>query len=179
MGLALPQSVIERAADVRLLVLDVDGVLTDGTLYFGESGEALKSFNIRDGHGIKMLMESGVAVAIITGRRSKMVEERARNLGIPHLIQGAEDKKTALEALVRETSVPVGACAAIGDDVLDLPVLRRVRFAVTVPDAPAIVLEHAHYVTRIAGGRGAVRELCELILSAQGQLDARLAKYLD
>ena len=172
------QAALALAQDIRLLILDVDGVLTDGTLYFGETGEALKSFNIRDGHGIKMLMEGGVAVAIITGRRSRMVEERARNLGIPHLIQGAEDKAAALAKLVEASGIPPDACAAIGDDVLDLPVLRRVRFAATVPDAPEIVLKHAHYVTKVAGGRGAVRELCELILRSQDKLDAAHAKYL-
>ena len=170
---------ITRARTVRLLILDVDGVLTDGTLYFGERGEMMKSFNIRDGHGIKMLAESGVQIAIITGRRSPMVEERARNLGIQHVYQGYEDKLTALHALTNELGLTAAQCGAIGDDVLDLPVLRRCGFAATVPDAPEIVRRHAHFVTQIPGGRGAVRELCEFILQAQGHLDALLARYLE
>ena len=109
------------AKDVRLLILDVDGVLTDGTLYFGDTGEALKSFNIRDGHGIKMLMEGGVAIAIITGRRSRMVEERARNLGIPHLIQGAEDKSAALAKLVEVSGFGRGGRVAVASHDLRRP----------------------------------------------------------
>jgi 3-deoxy-D-manno-octulosonate 8-phosphate phosphatase (KDO 8-P phosphatase) len=174
----LTVDVTERARAVRLLVLDVDGVLTDGTLYFGDAGEVLKAFNIRDGHGLKMLAQAGVPAAIITGRSAPAVAARARNLGIDLVQQGVEDKAAALAALTAQTGVAPEHCAAIGDDVLDLPVLRRVRLAATVPDAPAVVREHAHYVTRAGGGRGAVRELCELILAAQGRLDSALAPYL-
>ena len=167
-----------RAGAVRLLILDVDGVLTDGTLYVGDHGEALKAFNIRDGHGIKLLAEGGVASAIITGRTSKAVEARAANLGIKHLIQGAEDKRTALATLLQRTGLSASDCAAIGDDVLDLPILTRVAFAATVPEAPLIVREHVHYVTQTPGGRGAVRELAELILSGQGKLTGLVNRYL-
>lgn len=167
-----------RARAVRLIVLDVDGVLTDGTLYFGESAEEIKGFNIRDGHGIRMLAQAGIRCAIITGRRSRAVERRAANLGIELLIQGADDKRAAFETLCAQANIAADACAAIGDDVLDLPILRRVVFAASVPEAPHYVREHVHYVTAASGGRGAVRELAELLLREQGLLDGLLAKYL-
>lgn len=169
----------ERARAVRLLVLDVDGVLTDGTLYFGESAEEIKGFNIRDGHGIRMLAQAGIRSAIITGRRARAVERRAANLGIDLLIQGVDDKRAAFERLCGEAGIGPAACAAIGDDVLDLPILRRVALAASVPEAPQYVRAHVHYVTATGGGRGAVRELAELILREQGLLDGLLAKYLE
>lgn len=167
-----------RARRVRLLVLDVDGVLTDGTLWFGESSEEIKGFNIRDGHGIRMLATAGIRPAIITGRRSRAVQHRARNLGIDLLIEGADDKRAAFESLCASAGVAPEACGAIGDDVVDLPILRRCGFAAAVPDAPEIVRAHVHYVTAAPGGRGAVRELCELILREQGLLEGALARYL-
>lgn len=168
-----------RARGVRVLVLDVDGVLTDGTIYFGESAEEIKGFNILDGHGIRMLAAAGIRPAIITGRRSRAVQRRAEGLGIEFLIEGADDKRAAFEDLCRRLAVAPSACAAIGDDLPDLPVLRRCGFAATVPGAPEIVRSNVHYVTAAPGGKGAVRELCELILREQGLLDGALARYLE
>ena len=167
-----------RAARIRLLLLDVDGVLTDGRLYFGPSGEELKVFHSRDGHGLKMLRDSGVELAIITGRSSRALERRAAELGIGRLYQGVEDKSAVLDELLEEAGIDRAAAACMGDDVVDLPLMRRCGLALTVPDAPEIVRRHAHYVTRNAAGAGAVREACELIMSAQGSLQARLADYL-
>lgn len=168
-----------RAARIRLLILDVDGVLTDGRLYFGPSGEELKVFHSRDGHGLKMLRESGVGLAIITGRSSRALERRAAELGIARLYQGVEDKAAVMEELLAELGIERAAAACMGDDVVDLPLMRRCGLAVTVPDAPELVRQHAHYVTRHAAGAGAVREACELIMSAQGSLQKRLAGYLE
>jgi 3-deoxy-D-manno-octulosonate 8-phosphate phosphatase (KDO 8-P phosphatase) len=170
--------VSSRAARIRLLMLDVDGVLTDGRLYFSASGEEMKVFHSRDGHGLKMLRESGVEVAIITGRSSRAVERRAAELGIARLYQGVEDKGAVLEELLAELGLEAAAAAFMGDDVVDLPVMRRCGLALSVPDAPEMVRQHAHYVTAHAAGAGAVREACELIMAAQGTLQARLASYL-
>jgi len=172
------EDALVRARRVRLLVLDVDGVLTDGRLYFTNAGEEIKAFHVRDGHGIKLLRGSGVRLAIITGRRSAAVERRAAELGIAHLVQGAEDKGEVLSRLLGELQLPPEAAAYMGDDVVDLPAMRRSGLALTVPDAPAIVKRHAHRVTRAAAGAGAVREACEFIMFAQGSLDAQLAAYL-
>lgn len=172
------QDIYDRARNVRVAAFDVDGVLTDGALYYTDSGQELKAFNVLDGHGMKMLQESGVALAIISSRSSRSVEERARNLGIELVFQGAADKLAAFNELLRRCRGAAGACAYVGDDVADLPVMRRCGLAVTVPDAPALVRRHAHYVTRARGGGGAVREVCELIMHAQGSLEARLAAYL-
>jgi len=155
----------------------VDGVLTDGRLYFTSAGEEMKAFDIQDGLGIKLLQGSGVAVAIITGRCSLMVERRARELGIVHLVQGAEDKLAAFERLLADSGHPADRTACMGDDLPDLPLLRRCGLAITVPDAPQAVRAQAHVVTGRRGGRGAVREACELILAAQGKLDRALEPY--
>lgn len=167
-----------RAKQVRLAAFDVDGVLTDGALYYTDAGEEFKAFNVQDGHGLKMLQESGVTIAIITSRSSKLVANRARNLGIEHLYQGVEDKLDAMNALLQRLGLSLDEAGYMGDDVIDLPLLRRCGFAASVPEAPALVRQHAHYVTRAGGGRGAVREFCEYVLHAQGTLDAALARYL-
>jgi 3-deoxy-D-manno-octulosonate 8-phosphate phosphatase (KDO 8-P phosphatase) len=167
-----------RAAAVRLLVLDVDGVLTDGRLYYADDGIELKAFDIQDGLGLRMLAATGVEIAVITGRRSRALEQRVENLGIRHTFQNAADKLTAFESLLRDLSLNANAAAAIGDDLPDLPILRRCELAASVPEAPALVQEHVHYVTRRSGGRGAVRELCELIMRAQGTLSARLHEFM-
>nr|WP_308418624.1 3-deoxy-manno-octulosonate-8-phosphatase KdsC [Chitinimonas arctica] len=169
---------LERAQTVRLMIFDVDGVMTDGSLYYTDAGEELKAFNSLDGHGLKMLQNSGVQLAIITGRTSRLVEHRARNLGINRLVQGAHDKLASFETLLAETGFTPAECGYMGDDVIDLPVMRRVGFAVAVPDSPDIVRQNAHYVTGARGGNGAVREACDLIMQAQGTLDAQLAVYL-
>lgn len=172
------QDIYDRAHRIRLAVFDVDGVLTDGTLYYSASGEELKAFNVRDGHGMKMLQSSGVLLAIITSRKSRGVELRAQGLGIDLVYQGAADKHASFRELLARVKLDAAAAAYMGDDVVDLPILRRCGLAVAVPDAPAVVRQHAHYVTRERGGHGAVRELCELILHAQGAFEAQHAPYL-
>jgi 3-deoxy-D-manno-octulosonate 8-phosphate phosphatase (KDO 8-P phosphatase) len=161
------QEIYERARRVRVAIFDVDGVLTDGTLHYLPSGEEMKAFNVLDGHGIKMLQESGVNPAIISSRSSPSVEERARNLGIDLVYQSAGDKRAALDSLLDRCGLAGDACSFMGDDAADLPVMQRCGFAASVPDAPAQVRWAAHYVTHARGGRGAVRELCELIIYAQ------------
>ena len=173
------QEVYNRAKSIRVAIFDVDGVLTDGALYYTDSGEELKAFNVLDGHGMRMLKEGGVALAIISSRSSRCVEARARNLGIELLYQGAGDKLAAFGQLLGRCGVGAEACAYIGDDVVDLPVMKRCGLAVSVPDAPELVRSRAHYVARARGGHGAAREICEIILHAQGLLAAQLAAYVD
>lgn len=176
-GDRLMQDVLERAERVRLAVFDVDGVLTDGALYYSDTGVEVKAFNVRDGHGLKMLQASGVQTAIITSRSSRAVELRARDLGIELLYQGVADKLATCRELLRRVGLEPAAASYIGDDIVDLPVLRHCGLAATVPEAPAVVRRHAHYVTRAGGGHGAARELCEIIMLAQGALEARTAAH--
>jgi 3-deoxy-D-manno-octulosonate 8-phosphate phosphatase (KDO 8-P phosphatase) len=171
------QDIYNRASSIRLAVFDVDGVLTDGGLYYADSGEESKRFSVQDGHGMRMLKDSGVALAIITSRTSRCVGERARNLGIELLFQGADDKLAAFHELLARCGVGAAACAYMGDDLVDLPVMARCGLSITVAGAPALVRRRAHYVTRAHGGDGAVREASEVILYAQGSLSARLAAY--
>ena len=168
----------ERAKKIKLAVFDVDGVMTDGSLYLADDGQEFKAFNSLDGHGMKMLNRSGVELAIITGRTSQLVALRAINLGVTHLYQGAEDKLTAFLELLEKSGLDPAACAYMGDDVVDLPVMRRCGLAVCVPAAPALVKQHSHYITQLPGGGGAVRELCELVMQAQGTFEMQLAPYL-
>lgn len=171
--------VTEKARAVRLLALDVDGVLTDGRLYFAEDGQEFKTFDTQDGHGIKMLQQAGIVVAIITGRTTKLVERRARNLGITHLLQGREDKLVALRELSAALSIPLDEMAYVGDDWPDLPAIRAAGFGVAVANAHGDVRRHADFITMLKGGRGAVREVCDLILRAQDRYDDALAPYLE
>jgi 3-deoxy-D-manno-octulosonate 8-phosphate phosphatase (KDO 8-P phosphatase) len=171
------RAIYNRAKRVRLAIFDVDGVLTDGALAFSGTGEELKVFNVLDGHGMKLLQESGVTLAIITSRSSRAVEERMKNLGIGLVYQGAGDKLAAFEALLAREHLGAEAAAYIGDDLQDLPVMKRCGLAASVPHAPLVVRRHAHYVTRAGGGRGAAREFAELIMYAQGALAARLAAF--
>jgi 3-deoxy-D-manno-octulosonate 8-phosphate phosphatase (KDO 8-P phosphatase) len=173
------QDIYERARKIRVAIFDVDGVLTDGALYYEDSGKEMKAFSVHDGHGIRMLRDSGVALAIISSRSSHSLEARARNLGIELLFQGAADKLAAFSELQGRCGTGAEACAYVGDDLVDLPVMKRCGLAVAVPDAPASVRQQAQYVTRARGGHGAVREFCEIILHAQGSLTARLADYGD
>ncbi|MBY0445659.1 MAG: HAD family hydrolase [Burkholderiales bacterium] len=168
----------DMAKAVRLMIFDVDGVMTDGSLYYTDAGEELKAFNSLDGHGLKMLRTSGVKLAIITGRTSRLVEKRAKDLGVDFLYQGAHDKRASYEELLLAAGVSADACGYMGDDVIDIPVMRRVAFAVAVPDSPELVRKHAHYITGSSGGRGAVREVCEYLMQSQGTLDAAMAPYL-
>ncbi|MES2354721.1 MAG: HAD hydrolase family protein [Pseudomonadota bacterium] len=171
-------NVTTRAKDIRLAVFDVDGVLTDGRLYMNDAGEEIKAFNTLDGHGLKMLKATGIELAIITGRTSKSVELRARNLGITYLYQGVDDKLASLMELTTLLGIPLSATAFMGDDVIDLPCLINARLAIAVPAAPEVIQQHVHYITKAEGGMGAVREACELIMRAQGTLDQLLSKYL-
>lgn len=168
---AVSKEVFQRAAQIRLLICDVDGVMSDGLIYMGNQGEELKAFNVRDGYGIRCLITSGIDVAIITGRSAKLVENRAKTLGITHLYQGQSDKLVAFEKILKEVSLTPEQVAYIGDDLIDWPVMQKVGLAVAVADAHPLLLPKAHYVTQIPGGRGAVRELCDLILQAQDKLD--------
>jgi 3-deoxy-D-manno-octulosonate 8-phosphate phosphatase (KDO 8-P phosphatase) len=155
------------AARIRLLILDVDGTLTDGRLYLGPRGEALKVFNVRDGQGIKRLDAAGVQVAVISGRRSKMVEVRCRELGVEHVIQGAEDKVIAFEKLRTRLKIEASESACVGDDSPDVPLMKAVKLAFAVADAHPEALRAAHVVTSLAGGHGAVREVCDYLLASR------------
>jgi len=168
------QEIYKRASGISLAIFDVDGVLTDGTLYFNDAGEEIKAFGVRDGHGMKMLQASGIELAIITSRNSRSVAARARGLGIDLLYQGVTDKLSAFQDLLVRTKVDASAVAYMGDDIIDLPAMRRCGLALTVPEAPAAIKSHAHYVTRAGGGCGAVREACELIMYARGTLSAQM-----
>lgn len=169
---------LQRARTIELAIFDVDGVLTDGRLYFLADGSEFKTFNTLDGQGIKMLIASGVRTAIISGRSTPVVERRARNLGIQHLYQGREDKLAVLEELLAEEGLDYTQIAYLGDDLPDLPVIRRVGLGMAVANADSFVRQHAHGVTSARGGEGAAREFCELILRAQGNLEAARATYL-
>lgn len=165
--LATQTDIHQRAAAIRLLVLDVDGVLTDGRLYFNADGEVLKAFHVRDGAGIVQLRRAGIQVAIISGRDSPAVSKRMNELGVLHVKQGIHDKQAALQELLHSLQLPADCTACVGDDTPDLPMLQMARLAVAVADAHPTVRAAAHYVTQIAGGLGAVREVCDLILNAQ------------
>jgi 3-deoxy-D-manno-octulosonate 8-phosphate phosphatase (KDO 8-P phosphatase) len=172
------QEIMERAAAIRLVIFDVDGVLTDGSLYFGDDGQEYKAFNSKDGHGMKMLRKTGVEIGIITARTSRVVVLRMENLGIPHVFQGRQEKLPAYEELKEKLGLNDEQVAYVGDDVVDLPIMRRVGLAIAVNDAHEMVRQRAHWQTSAAGGRGAAREVCELLMEAQGNLRGALAAYL-
>ncbi len=172
------QDLLRRAAAIRLVIFDVDGVLTDGGLVLLDNGDECKVFNVRDGQGLVMLRDNGMELSIITGRRSQVVQDRMAGLGMRHIYQGQEDKLAALEDLLEKLELSPQAVAYMGDDLPDLPVLRRVGLAATVANADPLVREHVHWQSRHAGGHGAVREFAELLLRAQGKLDAIHAQYL-
>ncbi len=170
-----PAAARRRAAGVRLVVLDVDGVLTDGRLHFGARGEAMKSFDVRDGYGIRLLREAGLEVALLTARRSAIVAARARELGIERVMQGERDKLDGLRRLLAATGLGAPQCAYMGDDWPDLPALAVAGFAATVADAGPELRRRVHWVAPVPGGRGAVRALAEFVLRAQGRYQALLA----
>jgi 3-deoxy-D-manno-octulosonate 8-phosphate phosphatase (KDO 8-P phosphatase) len=172
------KDVFDKASRVRLVVFDVDGVLTDGSLYLGDDGQEYKAFHSRDGHGMAMLREAGVEIGIITGRTSQVVVHRMASLGIEHVYQGRREKLPAFEDLLSKLGFSADEVAFVGDDVVDLPILVRAGLAIAVADAHPLVLRHAHWQTPSRGGRGAARDVCELILEARGQLDALLRRYL-
>ncbi len=172
------QDILEKARDIRMVIFDVDGVLTDGSLFVGDDGQEYKAFNSKDGHGMRMLQEAGVEIAILTGRTSNVVRLRMEELGIERVMQGHRAKLPAFEALLTDCGLAPEQIAYVGDDVVDLPVMTRVGLAIGVADAHPLVKRHAHWLTASPGGRGAAREVCELILEARGELDALLARYL-
>ncbi len=165
-------SIENRAATTRLLALDVDGVLTDGRIYYSNNGDEMKAFNIKDGLGIKLLRDSGVKVAIITGRQSEIVARRARELGIEDVVQGRDDKRQALLELCQRHTLNIEECAYMGDDLPDLSAIVAAGLGMTVADASAAVREAADWISHSNGGCGAVREACEFILSTRGEWSA-------
>jgi 3-deoxy-D-manno-octulosonate 8-phosphate phosphatase (KDO 8-P phosphatase) len=168
----------QLASSVSLLALDVDGVLSDGQLYFGNQGEEIKAFNSLDGQGIKMLQASGVKIAIVTGRSSNIVAQRAQQLGIQLVLQGREDKLAALHELTQHLQLDWSEMAYMGDDLPDLGAIIKVGLGITLPNAAHPMAQHSQYVTKRCGGQGAVREVCDLIMQAQGTWDAALVPYL-
>ncbi len=171
-------SVISNTQHIKLLILDVDGVLTDGSIYIDADGRESKRFNVLDGQGIRMLQDTGVQVAIISGRTSTAVTARAAELNIQHLYQGVNNKVAAFEMLLQKLALTGDECAFMGDDLIDIAVMRRCALAVAVPDAQHLVCEAAQYITKKSGGKGAVREVCEFIMQVQGNYDKQVALYI-
>lgn len=172
------QDILKQAKKIKLVIFDVDGVLTDGSLFFGDDGQEYKAFYSRDGLGIKLLQRTGVEVGIITARNSKLVNHRMENLGIKHLYQGRLDKIAAFDDLIAKLNVSPEETAYAGDDVIDLPVMKKVGLAIAVQDAHPFVKKHAHWITEHNGGRGAARDVCELIMEAQGTLEEQLNTFV-
>ena len=172
------KDILERAARIKLVIFDVDGVLTDGSLFLGDDGQEYKAFNSRDGHGIKMLLKHDVEIAIITGRTSRVVEHRMENLGVSHIYQGKLEKLPAFEEIINKLGVTEEQTAYVGDDVVDLPVMRKVGLAIAVQDAHPLVLKHSHWQTPHGGGRGAARDVCEMLMEAKGVLESEMSRYL-
>lgn len=171
------RSCLPKAKEIKILLLDVDGVLTDGTIVYTHSGTEMKSFNTKDGFGIRLLREAGVEVGLITARSSEAVRRRAQDLNLTHVYQGVRNKIEAYDEIMAELKLEVQEVSYMGDDWLDLPLLTRVGFPVTVADAVPEVKEVAHYVTKQFGGKGAVREVCDLIIEAKGNHQELLEKY--
>jgi 3-deoxy-D-manno-octulosonate 8-phosphate phosphatase (KDO 8-P phosphatase) len=172
------QDILEKAKQIRLVIFDVDGVLTDGSLFLGDDGQEYKAFHSRDGHGMTMLQATGVTLGVITGRTSEVVRIRMESLGISHVYQGRRDKLPAYHDLRRDLGLEDAQIAFVGDDVMDLPIMREVGLAIAVQDAHPLVKRHAHWQTPSPGGRGAGRDVCELIMQAQGTLEPALDRYL-
>ena len=173
-----PPEVWQRAQAIRLLILDVDGVLTDGRLYFGPKGETLKVFHVRDGHGLKMAQRAGIEVALLSGRRSDAAYHRAKELGISRFHEGVRDKVAVMEEIMAAMRIEPAQVAAVGDDLVDLPLMSRAGLAVAVADAVPEVVAAAHWVTSLPGGRGAVREVCDLLLKAQGKWEGIVRPWM-
>lgn len=171
--------VLQRAAQISLLVLDVDGVLTDGRLWFGAEGEQLKNFDIHDGLGLKLAQRTGIRTAIITGRRSAMVEKRATELGFDFLLQGREDKRSALQELLGTAGINAMQCAYAGDDLPDIGAILHAGLGIAVANAHPVVRQQAIWCTQRSGGQGAVREICDVMLWARGAFNAAIAPYLE
>ena len=174
--MATKKAITAQLKRIRLAIFDVDGVLTDGRLYYGAHGEELKVFNTLDGHGLKMLAESGVTVAIISGRKSAALKRRAKDLGIQHLMMGVADKAEAYRAMLKKLKLTQAETASIGDDIVDLPILLHCGFSAAVPAAPDDVKSRVDLITKREGGSGAAREFCEIILRAQDTYAQALRK---
>jgi len=172
------QEIHDKAKAVKLVIFDVDGVLTDGSLFFGDDGQEYKAFNSLDGHGMKMLQESGVRIAIITGRTSEVVRHRMNNLKVNLVYQGQLDKLPAYRQVLADLNLQPHEVAYVGDDVVDLPVMLRVGLAISVENAHPLAKQHAHWVTPHIGGKGAARDVCEMIMRAQGHFEQRMQEYL-
>lgn len=172
------EKIVQMAIPIKLLLLDVDGVLTDGKLYFSEQGDEIKAFNILDGLGIKLLQQNGIKVGIITGRNTRLLERRAENLGISLVVQGREDKREAMMEILTELSIDMDEVAYMGDDLPDLPAILAAGLGMTVDNAHPLVKEKASWVSSKKGGEGAVREACDFLLDAQGKLELTLKPYL-
>ncbi|SES90773.1 3-deoxy-D-manno-octulosonate 8-phosphate phosphatase (KDO 8-P phosphatase) [Thorsellia anophelis DSM 18579] len=166
----LDSTLIQKAKRIKLVICDVDGVLTDGLIYMGNAGEELKAFHVRDGFGIHALLQIGIETALITGRQSKLVEHRAATLKIKHIYQGQSNKLIAFEDLCKQTQLSHDSIAYIGDDLIDAPVMDKVGLSIAVKDAHPMLITHSHYQTQLEGGKGAVREVCDLILFAKDHL---------
>ena len=169
---------MQQLKDIKLLILDVDGVLTDGRIILGNSGEEMKFFHVQDGLGMKLLQKTGVNIAIITGKKSKIVAERMQKLGIRHVYQGVPNKLPSFEKLLKKLDVTTDQVAYMGDDLPDLPLMQKVAFSAAPANANEFIKNHADYVSKAKGGKGAVRELCELVMQAQGNLKAMQAQFL-
>lgn len=172
------QDIHEKASQIKMVIFDVDGVLTDGSLFLGDDGQEYKAFHSKDGHGMVTLQKHGVTIGIITGRTSQVVKKRMESLGIEHVYQGQKDKLPAYEQLKQELELSDEQIAYVGDDVVDLPVMTRVGLAIAVQDAHHLTKEHAHWITPSNGGRGAAREVCEMLMQAQGTLQQAFDYYL-
>lgn len=175
----LEETVRARIRPIRLMIFDVDGVLTGGQIIYHDDGSEIKMFDVQDGHGIKLLQRAGIDIALITGRYCRAVGHRAVGLKIARVYQGVHHKLEAYDQLRRETGLEDREIGYMGDDLIDIPVMRRVGLAVAVPNASPHVFRYAHYITRAKGGRGACRELCELILQVQGLWEDLTARYFE
>ena len=171
--------ILKKAAQIKLVIFDVDGVLTDGSLFMGDDGQEYKAFNSKDGLGMKLLQQSGTPVAIITARQSNVVKLRMKSLGIELLYQGQQEKLPAFEKLLEKLSIDANEVAYVGDDLIDLPIMIRCGLAIAVADSHERVIEQAHWVTEKCGGRGAAREVCELIMAGQGTLENAIQKFFE
>ena len=172
------QDIQQKASQIKMVIFDVDGVLTDGSLFLGDDGQEYKAFHSKDGHGMVTLQKYGVTIGIITGRTSQVVKKRMESLGIEHVYQGQKDKLPAYEKLKQELELSDEQIAYVGDDVVDLPVMTKVGLAIAVQDAHHVTKEHAHWITPSNGGRGAAREVCEMLMQAQGTLQEATDYYL-
>lgn len=174
----LPSPLVAKASEIKLLFCDVDGVFSDGRIYMGNQGEELKAFHTRDGYGIKALMATGIDVAVITGRQSEIVKQRMTALGIKHLVQGCDDKLKAFEEIINALNIQPEQCAYIGDDLIDWPVMAVCGLSVCVADGHPWLRQQSDYITRTEGGKGAVRELCDILMLCQGSFGTTMGQSI-